>query len=379
MKDGSAESIVNVGRPETAGIITIRRSVLVAGGLTALFLGLLVVWLFHSNAPSAALAAPLPARAADVSTIDERVTRASDALVVPSSPPAPSPRPDPAMIADSGALPIDPTPAALQPQPSTQQGPSASEQLAVARQQAADELARARRQTVADARDADLSVKLDAGESNGRSSPDTALVAAASADSGPVGDYVLQRGEIIPASLYTPIDSTVPGTVTAQVRQDVYDSTHRTLLVPEGSRLVGSYASGMMNGQARLFVGFDSIKLPNGHTINLGNMPGIDLEGVAGLGGKVDFHTGRLFGNVALLSILGAATQLVQPQFSNGGTNVVIYGAGQAASQQVGSVSSQVASQYLNQPPTMHTPAGYILDVMVEHDLSLSPYAGSSE
>ncbi len=184
---------------------------------------------------------------------------------------------------------------------------------------------------------------------------------------------------IIPASLYTPIDSTVPGIVTAQVRQDVYDSTHRTLLIPEGSRLIGAYGSGMMNGQARLFVGFDSIKLPNGHTIGLGNMPGVDLQGVAGLGGKVDFHTGRLFANVALLSVLGAATQLVQPHYSNGGTNVVIYGAGQAAGQQVSTVSSQVASQYLNQPPTIHTPAGFVLNVMVEHDLSLPPYADSGE
>jgi type IV secretory pathway VirB10-like protein len=42
-----------------------------------------------------------------------------------------------------------------------------------------------------------------------------------------------------------------------------------------------------------LFVGFESIKLPNGHTINLGNMPGVDLQGVAGSGGKLDFHTGQ--------------------------------------------------------------------------------------
>lgn len=373
MKDASAESLVDVGAPETAGIITIRHSVLVAGGLTTVVLGLLAVWLIHSNAPSAAVAAPLPARAADVSTIDDRVTRASDALVVPTSPPAPKPPPDPAMIADNGGVPIAP------PAPVVPQAPAAVDQAALTRQQAAHDLTRTRRQVVEDARNAGLSAKLDDGAPPQRSANSTALVAAAGADSEPIGDYVLQRGTIIPASLYTPIDSTVPGIVTAQVRQDVYDSTHRTLLVPQGARLVGAYTSGMLNGQARLFVGFDSIKLPNGHTINLGNMPGVDLQGVAGLGGKVDFHTGRLFGNVVLLSVLGAATQLVQPHYSNDGTNVVIYGAGQAASQQVGTVSSQVASQYLNQPPTMHTPAGYVLDVMVEHDLALSPYAQGSE
>jgi len=373
VRDASAESLVSAGRPEAAGIITIRRSVLVAGGLTAAVLGLLAIWLIHSNAPTAAIAAPLPARAADVSTIDDRAARGSDALVVPTARPAPNPPPDPAMIADTGTVPI------AQPQPVVQQGPSAADQAALTQQQAAEDLARARRQVVADARNSDLTVKLDDMVPSQRASTGPAALDATSADTGPIGDYVLQRGTIIPASLYTPIDSTVPGIVTAQVRQDVYDSTHRTLIVPQGSRLVGGYASGMTNGQARLFVAFDSIKLPNGHTINLGNMPGVDLQGVAGLGGKVDFHTGRLFSNIALLSILGAATQLVQPQYSSGGTNVVIYGAGQAASQQIGSVSSQIASQYLNQPPTMHTPAGYVLDVMVEHDLSLSPYKAEGE
>ncbi|MFY9781631.1 MAG: TrbI/VirB10 family protein [Candidatus Baltobacteraceae bacterium] len=374
MRDASAESLVNVGGPETAGIITIRRSILVAAGVTAVFLGFLAAWLIHSNAPVAAVGAPLPARAADVSTIDEKVARGSDALVMPTTRPAPNPTLDPQMIADNGVVPMTQPTAAVP----AQQGPSAAEQSAIARQQAADEAARARRQIVEDARDSGLAVKLDDDESAQRTSAGAANVAAAGADSGPAGEYVIQRGTIIPASLYTPIDSTVPGMVTAQVRQDVYDSTHRTLLVPQGSRLVGSYMSGITNGQARLFVGFDSIKLPNGHTINLGNMPGVDLQGVAGLGGKVDFHTGRLFGNIVLLSILGAATQLVQPRYSDGGTSVVVYGAGQGASQQIGSVSSQVASQYLNQPPTMHTPAGYVLDVMVEHDLSLLPYEEGS-
>lgn len=372
MRDASAESLVNVGRPESAGIITIRRSVLVAAGLTAVVLGLLAAWLIHSNAPSAAVAAPLTARAADASTIDDKVARGSDAIVMPTTRPAPNPPPDPVMVADNGAVPITQPPGAAPV--GEQQGSSAAEQAALARQQANEDLARARRQVIEDARNSSLAVKLDDAGPTRSTSTGAGGVAAAGADSGPVGEYVIQRGTIIPASLYTPIDSTVQGIVTAQVRQDVYDSTHRTLLVPQGSRLVGGYASGMTNGQARLFVGFDSIKLPNGHTINLGNMPGVDLQGVAGLGGKVDFHTGRLFGNIVLLSILGAATQLVQPHYSDGGTNVVVYGAGQAASQQVGSVSSQVASQYLNQPPTMHTPAGYVLDVMVEHDLSLLPY-----
>ena len=376
MKHTSTESLVNADLHEAAGVITIRRSVLVAGAATALILAALVVWLLHSNAPSALAAEPQPARAADVSTIDEHVNR-SDALVVPTSPPAPSPHPDPELLADNGpVLPAQSAPAVAQAPQLADQG---AVQAAMDRERARDDRERAREQTIEDARNSDLAVKLDEGEPAQRNSVASVALAEAGPDTGPIGAYVLQRGMIIPASLYTPIDSTVPGIVTAQVREDVYDSTHRTLLVPAGSRLVGSYANGMTSGQARLFVGFDSIKLPNGHTISLGSMPGVDLQGVAGLGGKVDFHTGRLFSNVVLLSILGAATQLVQPHYSSGGTDVVIYGAGQSAGQQLSTVSSQVANQYLNQPPTMHTPSGFILDVMVEHDLSLPPYTDPTQ
>jgi hypothetical protein len=186
MRNASAESLVNVGGPETAGIITIRRSVLVAAGVTAVFLGFLAAWLIHSNAPTGAAAAPLPARAADVSTIDEKGARGSDALVMPTTRPAPNPTLDPQMIADNGVVPMTQPTAAVP----AEQRPSAAEQSAIARQQAADEAARARRQAVEDARDSGLAVKLDDAGTTQRTSAGDANVAAAGADSGPVGKYV---------------------------------------------------------------------------------------------------------------------------------------------------------------------------------------------
>jgi len=366
-----AEALVNGARPEDAGIVTIRRTALLAAGLTALLIGLLSVWLIRSNKPAAAFATLPAARAADVSTIDERIVRASDALVLPTSPPAPSPHPNPAFVADNAVEPFVPDP------PAVQEPSSPAERPAFNQQHHADTLANTRRQVAADARNADLAVKLDAvpATNTNRISPAGAMVGA---DSAPVGEYVLQRGTLIPAATYTSIDSTVPGIVTAQVRQDVYDSTHRYLLIPKGSRLVGAYASGMTNGQSRLFVGFDSIRLPNGRTIELGNMPGVDLQGVAGLGGKVDFHTARLFGNIVLLSILDAATQLVQPRGSGSGTNVIV-NTSQAAGQRASTLSSLSAGQYSNQTPTMHTPEGFILNVIVERDIQLSVYEPRSE
>ncbi len=197
-------------------------------------------------------------------------------------------------------------------------------------------------------------------------------------ESAPPAALLIQRGMIIPASLHTPIDSTIPGVVTAEIRQDVFDATHRVLVIPRGSKLIGSYESAIAQGQARLFVGFDSIKLPNLRTIDLGSMRGVDLNGVSGLGGKVDFHTGRLFANVLLLSVLAGGAELAQPRTNGCGPYGCQESAGQAIGNAVGSNIADAATRTydrtLSQPPTMHVPAGYILNVMVERDLSLEAY-----
>lgn len=68
----------------------------------------------------------------------------------------------------------------------------------------------------------------------------------------PAGPYVLQAGAVIPASLITGQHSDLPGQVTAQVTEDVYDSpTGKTLLIPQGSRLVGQYDAQIAFGQSQ--------------------------------------------------------------------------------------------------------------------------------
>ena len=54
----------------------------------------------------------------------------------------------------------------------------------------------------------------------------------------PASPYVLQAGAVIPAALITGLRSDLPGQVTAQVTENVYDSpTGRILLIPQGARL----------------------------------------------------------------------------------------------------------------------------------------------
>jgi type IV secretory pathway VirB10-like protein len=130
--------------------------------------------------------------------------------------------------------------------------------------------------------------------------------------------YELAVGSINPSTLITGINSDIPGEVLAQVRQNVRDSrTGQHILIPQGSRLIGTYDSQVTMGQKRLLIGWHRIEFPGGSKLNLGTMSGADSAGQAGFFDKVDNHYRQIFGNATLLSFIGAGAQLSQPQSDN--------------------------------------------------------------
>jgi len=68
----------------------------------------------------------------------------------------------------------------------------------------------------------------------------------------PASPYVLQAGAAIPAALITGIRSDLPGQITAQVTENVYDiPTGSLLLIPQGTRVIGEYNNDVDSGQRR--------------------------------------------------------------------------------------------------------------------------------
>lgn len=92
--------------------------------------------------------------------------------------------------------------------------------------------------------------------------------------------FELKRGSVIPATLVTGINSDLPGHITAQVSQNVYDSaTGHRLLVPQGAKLLGRYDSNVSFGQRRVLVIWTDLIFPNGSTLQIGGMAGVDADG----------------------------------------------------------------------------------------------------
>jgi len=75
-----------------------------------------------------------------------------------------------------------------------------------------------------------------------------------------------------------------PGTLVAQVRENVYDTlTGRHLLIPQGSKLVGVYGSDLIYGQERVRCAFTRLIRPDGASVNLAGAEAADTAGMAGL------------------------------------------------------------------------------------------------
>ena len=189
----------------------------------------------------------------------------------------------------------------------------------------------------------------------------------------PASPYVLQAGSVIPAALITGIRSDLPGEVTAQVTEDVYDSpTGKVRLIPQGARLVGQYDARVSFGQSRVLLVWTRLIMPNGRGVVLERQPAADTQGYAGLEDGVDNHWGMLF-KAAILSTLlsvGSETGTTNNQ------NALVQAIRQGASQGFNQVGEQVVGRSLAVQPTLTIRPGFPVRVLVTHDLVLEPYRG---
>jgi type IV secretion system protein TrbI len=188
----------------------------------------------------------------------------------------------------------------------------------------------------------------------------------------PASPYVLQAGAVIPAALITGLRSDLPGQVTAQVTEDVYDSpTGQSLLIPQGSRLIGQYDAQIAFGQSRALLVWNRLIMPNGRSIVLERQPGADAEGYAGLEDEVDNHWGMLFKAAILSTVLSVGSEAGMSGNSSGSLAEAIQ---QGMSQSINQTGQQVVSRSLSIQPTITIRPGFPVRVMVTKDLVLEPY-----
>ncbi|QCB57038.1 TrbI/VirB10 family protein [Sphingopyxis sp. PAMC25046] len=216
----------------------------------------------------------------------------------------------------------------------------------------------------------------EAGPGSPGSAPATSHAVAADEVSAhrirpPASPWIVSSGSIIAANLVTGLDSDLPGIVVAQVSENVYDSiTGRTLLIPQGARILGRYESNVAFGQRRAFVAWQRIIWPDGSSLTLDNAPASDAAGYAGLADRVDFHSWALLKGVGLATLLGVGTELG----FGGGESELVWALRESAQTGGARAGDRIAQRNLDIPPTIRVRPGWPLRVIVHRDLVLVPW-----
>ncbi|MET1753884.1 TrbI/VirB10 family protein [Novosphingobium sp. RD2P27] len=188
----------------------------------------------------------------------------------------------------------------------------------------------------------------------------------------PASPYILQAGAVIPAAMITGIRSDLPGQITAQVTENVYDSpTGSLLLIPQGTRIIGQYDAGVTFGQRRVLFVWNRLILPNGRSIVLERQPGVDASGYAGLEDGVDYHWWDLMKAAGLSTLLGVGTELATSDEDR-----LIRAIRDGAQDTINQAGQQIIQRQLQVAPTLTIRPGFPVRVIVTRDLVLESYGG---
>ncbi|WP_043617638.1 IncP-type conjugal transfer protein TrbI [Ensifer sp. ZNC0028] len=187
----------------------------------------------------------------------------------------------------------------------------------------------------------------------------------------PLSAYELKRGSVIPATLITGLNSDLPGRITAQISQNVYDSaTGHRLLIPQGAKLFGRYDSKISFGQERVLAVWTDLIFPNGSTLQIGGMAGTDAEGYGGFTDKTDRHLLSTFGSAALIALIGTGIDMSMPESSTRATQDTASDAARRNfAETFGRVAEQTISKNLNVQPTIRIRPGYKFNLLVDQDI----------
>ncbi len=192
----------------------------------------------------------------------------------------------------------------------------------------------------------------------------------------PLSPYEVKAGTVIPAIMVGGVSSDLPGQLIGQVAENVYDTaTGRYILIPQGSKLVGTYDNAVTTGQSRVLVAWTRIIYPDASSIDLGKMPGADQSGFAGFKDRVDNHFWEMFGSALLMSVFSAGVQVAQGGGDSGedgqsAQQTIAAGLGQ----QLGQFGQELARRNARIQPTLEIRPGYRFTVMVTKDMVVRPW-----
>lgn len=181
----------------------------------------------------------------------------------------------------------------------------------------------------------------------------------------------LKSGTLLPCVLISGLNSDLPGNMVAQISENVWDTVSgRCLLIPRGSKVIGTYDNQVSYGQSRVLVIWSRIVFPDGSTLVLDNLGGADQSGYSGFKGKVNRHWNSIITSALMVSLLGAGVEMAAPT-RNGDRDTEDPRSilAENAASAVAEAMSQIIRREANRQPTIKIKPGCRFMIFVQRDI----------
>ena len=183
--------------------------------------------------------------------------------------------------------------------------------------------------------------------------------------------YRIFEGTVLEGVVTNHIDGGFSGPILVMLTTDYYSHDHQQLLMPQGTRLIGTVQSVGNAQQRKMFVTFHRAVCPDGFSLDFDKYIGLDPIGTTGLATKVDHGYLMAFGAAAAIGGFGGLTQIG----NNGSTLSASTEIRNGISEQSAAEGEQVLNHFLNRLPVITLKEGSRARVYVGRDILIPSYA----
>jgi type IV secretory pathway VirB10-like protein len=185
------------------------------------------------------------------------------------------------------------------------------------------------------------------------------------------GLYRIFEGTVLEGVVTNHIDGGLSGPILVMLTTNYYSHDHQQLLMPQGTRLIGTVQSIGNAQQRKMFVTFHRAVCPDGFSLDFDKYIGLDPVGTTGLATKVDHGYLMAFGAAAAVGGLGGLAQIG----NNGSVFTPSTQIRNGISEQTAQEGEQILNHFLNRLPVITLKEGSRTRVYVGRDILIPSYA----
>jgi type IV secretion system protein VirB10 len=183
--------------------------------------------------------------------------------------------------------------------------------------------------------------------------------------------YRIFEGTVLEGVVTNHIDGGLNGPILVMLTTDYYSHDHQQLLMPQGTRLIGTVQSVGSAQQRKMFVTFHRAVCPDGFSLDFDKYIGLDPLGTTGLATKVDHGYFQAFAAAAAIGGIGGLAQIG----NNGSVLNPSTEIRNGISEQMASEGEQILNHFLNRLPVITLKEGSRARVYIGRDILIPSYA----